>query len=147
MYWDKEKLERVWEQRQGSQRGKTLGSEVKVFMQRLVRPRQRMLSQLSQGWQALLPEELTEHSCLESFRRGQLRVLVDSSSHLHELNLLVQEGLVDWLRERCPSVGLSDIKLRHQSWYLLDDEGNQVPHYSWYREARVNSNTLRRGEG
>ena len=129
MYWDREKLEQVWQQRQRRQRGKALGSEVMVFMRRLVRPRQRMLSQLSQGWQELLPEELAEHSCLESFRRGQLRVLVDSSSHLHELNLLVQEGLADWLRERCPSAGLSGIKLVHGSWYLMDDEGNQIPHY------------------
>ena len=129
MYWDREKLDRVLEQRQKTPRGKVLGAEVMLFMKRLVQPRQKMLSQLSQGWQDLLPEELSAHSCLESFRRGQLRVLVDSSSHLHELNLLVQEGLVDWLGERCPNSGLSGIKLVHGYWYRMDDEGNRIPQY------------------
>ena len=93
-------------------------------------PRQKKFSGLSQAWEELLPTELVEHCCLDSLQAGKLKVLVDSSSHLFEMNLLVKEGLVDHLRQKCPQSGLSEINLVRGSWYHVDEEQHQIPDYN-----------------
>jgi hypothetical protein len=44
-------------------------------------------------WTDLVPAELVAHSRLEGLSRGVLRVAVDSSSHLFELDRLLRGGL------------------------------------------------------
>ena len=129
VFWEKQRLEQVWQSRQVASPGCPLGGPVNTFMKRIVQPRRRRLSLLGRAWIDLLPPELVEHSCLESLRGGRLKILVDSSSHLYELNLLVKEGLLDELRERCPSVPLSEIRLVHGLWYKMDDEEHRIPRY------------------
>jgi len=109
--WSPERLQRVCSQRQVKSRVKPLGDIVDQILGRLVLPKQADLETLRQAWQDLLPEELLSHSCLESVRRGQLRVLVDNGASLYELNLLAEEGLLDQLRQACPKVKVSRIKI------------------------------------
>ncbi len=89
---------------------KPLGNIVDHIVGRLVLPKQADIEMLRRAWQELLPEELQLHSHLESLRRGQLRVLVDNSSSLYELNLMAEEGLLDQIRQVCPKVKVSRIK-------------------------------------
>ena len=126
-WWDKEQLQRVWESRQPQRKTKALSQGGDKFMRRKVYPRQKKLSGLAQAWQELLPIELIEHSCLNSFSAGRLLVLVDNSSHLFEMNLLIKEGLVDHLRQECPQSGLVEIKLIRGTWYRTDEEQHQIP--------------------
>ncbi len=130
MEWDRAKLKQICRDKQRRMPGKLLGADVKRFMKRVVGPRQRKLAMLAEAWVALLPEELVEHSCLDKFNRGSLQVLVDSGVHLAELDLLVREGLADGIRQMCPSVPLSRIKLVRGCWYRTDEEGNKIPGYS-----------------
>ncbi len=53
----------------------------------------KQLAQAAELWQTLLPPALLEHTRLESLQRGILRVGVDSSSHLYELDGLLRQGL------------------------------------------------------
>lgn len=98
-------------------------------MRLVVKPRQRRLSKLAQAWLELLPDELIAHSCLEGYRGGTLRVKVDSAVHLAEINLLLREGLLEHLRELCPRVPLTRIKLIRGYWYHTDEEGNRIPNF------------------
>src|SRR6266545_1212338 len=62
-----------------------IGPEMVAFFKQSVEKRQTKLSKVAQCWGALVPEVLNEHCALESFSRGNLTVIVDSSSHLYEL--------------------------------------------------------------
>ena len=119
----------IWRTRQRRIQAKPIKDSVNRFMRRVVAPRRKKLMQLGRAWQELLPAELLDHSCLEGFRGGQLRVLVDSASHMSELDLLIREGMPDQLRQLCPSVPLSGIKLVYGNWYRTDEERNKIPVY------------------
>ena len=129
VFWERQRLEQVWQSRQGVSPGRPLGEPVNIFMKRIVQPRRRRLSLLGRAWLDLLPSELVDHSCLESLRGGRLKILVDSSSHLYELDLLVKEGLLDELREVCPTVPRSALKLVHGLWYKMDEPKHRIPRY------------------
>ncbi len=126
---EQQDLKHLWQGRQIRRREQLLKSAVDRFMRRQVYPRRRRTGKLAAVWASLLPSELAAHSCLESLRNGQLRVLVDSAAHLYELNLLVQEGLLDELRRVCPRAALSQIKLVRGRWYHQDEKGNKIPDY------------------
>jgi len=53
----------------------------------------KQLVQLAALWGQLVPPELASHTKLESLSRGVLRVAVDSSSRLYELDRLLRSGL------------------------------------------------------
>ena len=109
--------------------GKLLGETVDRFMKKVLAPRRKRLGRLAAAWAALLPDDLVAHSCLEGVRGGTLRVLVDSGPELAELDLMVREGLIEQLREMCPSVPLSRIRLVRGYWYHRDEEGNRIPEF------------------
>ena len=127
---ERQTLKQLWESRQFRRRDSSLKSQLDRFMRREVYPRARKTVRLGRAWAALLPEELVEHSCLDGLRNGQLQVLVDSAAHLYELNLLVKQGLLGELRDMCPSVAISSIKLVRGTWYHKDEEGNKIPDYT-----------------
>ena len=108
---------------------KHLAEPVKKFLHRWVHTRQKRLALLTQAWAETLPPELVEHSCLENFTRGQLRVLVDSASHLAELDMLVRETLLQQLQQMCPQLPLSRIKLVRGTWYRTNEEGQKIMRY------------------
>src|SRR3954468_1571034 len=70
-----------------------LGTAMLAFFKQSVEKRQAKFGKIARCWDQLIPETLAEHCALESFTRGTLSVLVDSSSHLYELKQLLLAGL------------------------------------------------------
>ncbi|MDP9173452.1 MAG: DUF721 domain-containing protein [Planctomycetota bacterium] len=103
-----------------------LGAEMIDFFQHSVAKRQTKLVKIAECWADLVPEILTDHCALESYTRGTLSVLVDTSSHLYELKQLLLAGLEQQLMIACKSAGLRKITLRHGRWY----DGNQRLRFS-----------------
>ncbi|CAN5628868.1 hypothetical protein BH09PLA1_BH09PLA1_16450 [soil metagenome] len=102
-----------------------LGPEMLAFFKQNVQKRQTKFAPIAECWQQLVPDFLLEHTALESFNRGQLTVLVDSSSHLYELNQLLLAGLRKQLLLACKAAGLRKITLKTGRWY---DTGEDPEH-------------------
>src|SRR5215217_669181 len=94
-----------------------LGPEMVSFFKQSVAKRHTKLSKIAECWGALVPETLNDHCALESFSRGSLTVVVDSSSHLYELKQLLLAGLEQQLLLACANAGLRKINLRPGRWY------------------------------
>ena len=94
-----------------------LGMDLISFFKHSVEKRQSRLGKIATSWGRLVPETLTDHCALESFHRGTLTVIVDSSSHLYELKQVLLAGLQQQLLIACKSSGLSKITLKHGRWY------------------------------
>jgi len=60
----------------------------------------RQLSKLAVAWDDVLPATIREHTALDSFQRGVLTVLVDSSSHRYQLQTLLAAGLMKEISNR-----------------------------------------------
>ncbi|MBC8106477.1 MAG: DUF721 domain-containing protein [Anaerolineae bacterium] len=101
-----------------------LGPEILAFFKQNVQKRQTKFAPIAESWQQLIPEILLEHTALESFARGQLTVLVDSSSHLYELNQLLLAGLRKQLLMACKGAGLRKITLKPGRWYDTGEDPN-----------------------
>ena len=101
--------------------GKLLGPELVGFFKNSVQKRHTKLGKIGECWSRLVPELLNEHCALESFSRGTLVVIVDSSTHLYELKQLLLAGLEAQLLVACASAGLKKINLRAGRWYDGDD--------------------------
>jgi len=106
-----------------------LGPEMVSFFKQSVQKRHTKLSKIAECWSALVPETLNDHCALESFSRGSLTVVVDSSSHLYELKQLLLAGLQDQLLLACRSTGLRKIALKPGRWYD-GDEGERKLRFS-----------------
>jgi hypothetical protein len=107
-----------------------LGPEMLSFFRQSVQKRQSKLAAISDAWSHLVPAMLCNHCALESFTRGTLTVLVDSSSHLYELKQLLLAGLQDQLLIACRSPGLRKITLRHGRWYDGDATPDRRPSFN-----------------
>lgn len=94
-----------------------LGPEMVSFFKQSVAKRHTKLSKIAECWGALVPDTLNDHCALESFTRGSLTVIVDSSSHLYELKQLLLAGLEQQLLLACKSAGLRKITLKPGRWY------------------------------
>lgn len=101
--------------------GQKLGVEVVQFFKQSIDKRQRKFGKIAQCWAQMVPENLAEHCALESLHRGQLTVIVDSSSHLYELKQMLLLGLEKQLILGCPSGNLRKVILKPGRWY----EGTQ----------------------
>jgi len=101
-----------------------LGPEMLTFFKQNVQKRQTKFAPIAECWQQLIPEILLEHTALESFNRGQLTVLVDSSSHLYELNQLLLAGVRKQLLIACKGAGLRKIVLKSGRWYDTGEDPN-----------------------
>lgn len=124
--WDKHTLGQVTKARRKKQTLQPLADSITKFVRREVTARQKKLNRLGQVWQELLPDELLKHTCLENLYQGTLRVLVDNSSSLFELNH-VKETLTEQLRELCPTTAPSRIQFVRGYWYQMNEEGIQIP--------------------
>src|ERR671912_1839551 len=89
-----------------------LGQEMISFFKQSVEKRHTKLSKIAECWAALVPETLNDHCALESFSRGSLTVIVDSSSHLYELKQLLLAGLEQQILLACKQAGLRKISLK-----------------------------------
>ncbi|MAE65174.1 MAG: hypothetical protein CMJ18_12960 [Phycisphaeraceae bacterium] len=88
-----------------------LGFLEKQFRQQVERP-YRQLQAIVPIWAELVPPEVAGHARLESFSRGVLRVAVDSSARLYELDRLLRSGLERELRAQYRGAGLRRVQLR-----------------------------------
>jgi hypothetical protein len=98
----------------------SLGPEVVSFFKHSVEKRHTKLGKIAEKWTLLIPPLFQEHTCLESFSRGTLTVLVDSSAHLYDLKQLLLAGLQQQLLLACRSTGLKKIALKPGRWYSDD---------------------------
>lgn len=78
---------RIWQDRDLS-----LNFLKSQFKQEVERPHKQLQS-IIEVWERLIPDDLRSHTSLESLMRGVLRVGVDTSSHLYELDRLMRQGL------------------------------------------------------
>jgi hypothetical protein len=106
--------------------GAPLGPEMIGFFKQSVQRRQTKLAKIAECWGALVPEMLCDHCALESYNRGVLVVIVDSSSHLYELKQLLLAGLEQQLLLACKSAGLRKITLKSGRWYDGTDDARRV---------------------
>lgn len=100
-----------------------LGPELISFFKVSVEKRNAKFGKIADAWAKLVPQVLADHSALESFSRGTLAVVVDSSSHLYELKQLLLAGLEKQLLLACSPAGLKKINLKRGSWY---EEGGEA---------------------
>jgi hypothetical protein len=98
-----------------------IGQEFVSFFKHNVQKRQTKVGKIAQAWNALVPGTLSEHCALESFTRGQLVVIVDSSSHLYEMKQLLLAGIEQQMLLACKGAGLRKISLKAGRWY--DEDG------------------------
>ena len=100
--------------------GELLGPAMVQFFKQSVEKRHTRLGKIAECWDRLIPQTLNEHCALESYNRGSLTVIVDSSPHLYELKQLLLAGLQQQLLLACRSSGLRKINLRPGRWYEGD---------------------------
>lgn len=97
--------------------GIPLGDSMVSFFKHSVQKRQTHLTKIAGVFEQLVPAILLEHCALESFSRGALTVIVDSSPHLYELKQLLLSGLQKQIFLAAGSTGLRKINLKAGRWY------------------------------
>jgi Dna[CI] antecedent, DciA len=98
----------------------TLGDSLVDFYKGTVQ-RTRKFAGIGEVWETLVPPDLNEHCCLESYRAGVLTVLVDSSPHLYRIKQLLLAGLQKQILELCRVQGLRKISLKPGRWYAGEE--------------------------
>ena len=102
------------------------GADLVTFFKKSIQKRQTKFGVIGQCWATLIPSTFLEHTALESFSKGSLTVLVDSSAHLYELRTLLLSGLQQQLLLACRSAGLRKINLKHGRWYQGDGPDRRI---------------------
>jgi len=106
--------------------GEALGPEMIGFFKTSVARRQTNLLKIADRWAVFIPTTLNEHCALDSFSRGVLTVIVDSSSHLYELKQLLLAGLQQQLLLACKTSGLRKIALKPGRWYESSEQDRKL---------------------
>lgn len=106
-----------------------LGPEVVRFFRQAVDKRCRRFGLIADRWAQLVPEGIVAHTALESFNMGTLTVLVDSASHLYDLQQLLLAGLETQLVAACAMTGLRRVRLRMGRWYDGDTPAERRPRF------------------
>ena len=106
-----EQLRNVVKWRTKSNPNKTtkLGDAVKQLMENWISPQQAKFESVFELWSRLLPAELCQHCKIADISGGQLKVLADSPSYVHELRLCSSE-LLEELQQQCPRAKIKKIK-------------------------------------
>jgi len=105
-----EKAVRTCRGKPGKARCAKLGDVVQQLMDNSVSPRQGMFEYVSAVWSQLLPAELHRHCRVTDVTGGQVKILVDSPSYMHELRMCHCELLAE-LQRRCPQARIKRIKM------------------------------------
>jgi hypothetical protein len=93
------------------ERDYTLSFLPRAFKQQVEQPH-RQLAAIVPLWTQLVPPDVRDHTRLDSLNRGVLRVAVDSSAWLYELDRLLRSGLKDQIIAAHRSPTLRRIQLR-----------------------------------
>jgi len=107
---DDAQLHTIWQQRQFNDRATPLAQPLAVLMNRTLRKKVRQLGRLAEIWDEVIPEEIADHTALESFSNGVLTVMVDSSAHRFRLQVLLAGGLQREIQSRFAGA-LNKVKL------------------------------------
>lgn len=109
---ENEQLRNVVKWRRKRRRDETLklGTVVAKLLEGQVWPKQAVFESVARVWRQLLPAELAEHSQIAEICGGQLKVQVDLSSYMYELQLCSSELLTE-LQKKCPQARLREIKI------------------------------------
>ena len=102
----------MWQNHQPIAGPVAVGTLVRAFIKDQGLDRPSPLAALRNIWDELVGSELSRHSRLEGFRRGTLRVVVDSAAHMSELQTLLRSGLTERLTEQFDQRPISNIRLR-----------------------------------
>lgn len=97
---DDARLRTAWQQRQFSDRLAHLSEPLTLLMKHTLAKRVRQLSKLGQIWDEIIPEDIAQHTALESFSNGVLTVMVDSAPHRFQLQTLMRGGLFQIIQQR-----------------------------------------------
>jgi predicted nucleic acid-binding Zn ribbon protein len=87
----------------------SLGDVLSGLMGDRISPRQEMFGLIAGAWSQLLPVELCQHCKIAEVSNGRLKVFVDSSSYMYEMQLLSSELLKE-LASQCPQAKIREIK-------------------------------------
>ena len=98
-----------WRTKSNSNRTAKLGDTVKQLMENQISPQQARFGPIAELWSQLLPAELHRHCKLADISGGQFKVLVDSPTHLYELQLCSSQ-LLEELQQQCPRARIKKIK-------------------------------------
>ncbi len=98
-----------WRTKSNLNRTAKLGDAVKQLMENQISPQQARFGLIAELWSQLLPAELCRHCKLAGLSGGQLKVLVDSPTHLYELQLCSPQ-LLEELQQQCPRARIKKIK-------------------------------------
>lgn len=104
-----ERLCNVIKWRMRPDRAEKLGDTLSRFMEGWVSPRQARFGPVIEMWGQLLPAELSRHCEIADISGGKLKVRVDSSSYMYELQLCSSELLIN-LQRLCPRARIKQIK-------------------------------------
>lgn len=85
---------------------------IKTYFKHEVERPHKQLGALGEIWGRLIPPALLEHTRLEALTRGVLRVTVDSSAHLYQLDRLLRAGLEHQIIKAHKGPAFTRIQLR-----------------------------------
>lgn len=74
-----------------------------------IAPQQKRFGGVAEAWSEVVPQELLGHCEIVDLTGGELKVKVDSSAYLYELQLCGSE-LLEELRRQCPRARLKGVK-------------------------------------
>lgn len=118
---DDAQLRTIWQQRQVSDNMAPLSQPLTLLMKYTLAKRFRQLGALGKIWDDVIPEEVRDHTALDSLHRGVLTVLVDSAPHRFHLQTLLSGGLMREMRKRYPGP-LNKVRLVPGQFHSVDLE-------------------------
>jgi len=121
---DDAQLRTVWQQRQFNDRFAPLAEPLGYLMKYTLGRKVRQIGKLATIWDEVIPDGIREHTALESFNRGTLTVMVDSSPHRCQLQMLLTAGLLKEIQARFPGA-LNRIRLVPGQFASVDVSGSK----------------------
>lgn len=118
---DDAQLRTIWQQRQEPRGASPVGESLAVLMKHTLGKRVKQVSALAAIWDEVVPEEIREHTALEGFAQGVLTVVVDSSPHRYQLQMLLSGGMLAEIRRRYHGP-LNKVRLVPGQFYAIDLE-------------------------
>lgn len=125
---DDAQLRTVWQQRQLPDRAMPLAQPLGVFFKNTLAKRYKQVGKLALAWEQVIPSELAEHTALEGYSAGTLRVLADSAAHAFTLETLLAGGLLKALQARSPA---PINRVRVTTGQFSNTDSNGAPRYEF----------------
>ena len=93
-----------------SNRPQRLGDTLNELLENRISPLHNRFGPLIKIWQQILPAELSKYCRVSEISAGELKVMVDSPTYMHEMRLCSGE-LLSELQRLCPTARIKKIKL------------------------------------